>query len=297
MKNLALLALFCCNSVISQNDSLKKIKFSGAQIELYGLTTFATNFLTKTDVYKVNNSDNLLNQSFAGYDSSSFFKHGRSSSYNGSFALRAYWDYNTSKIKHLNIYAGIGFGGMDIGSLRYYKNDLDTISVYTNSSNEKLYKIQSKYDEYYFGISASRVNILMGAVISSNKNKWFWFTAGAEISPGIIYNYRYHSSNYLNVNEYIASENTSFPNPAMYSGSIFQGEIYHQSKKINKNGFLCYAALPLTANLRMAKKVPFLKHLNLSLGVAPGLLYTNDNINTSQTRFSIVSSFGVRYNL
>jgi hypothetical protein len=71
----------------------------------------------------------------------------------------------------------------------------------------------------------------------------------------------------------------------------------HQTvDKISGIGFVGYAAIPLTTNLRMSKNLTARRHFSASASLAPGFYYESNKFSSPQSNFVFNASLGLRYN-
>jgi len=275
----------------AQNDSCNKIKFNGVQVELNGPLTYGNPLVSKSTLQSLNTGDPFLTIPFEMYNES--YGHGQTQSFNGSVALRAYFSLPVKKLPYLDAYAGLMFGGVEIGRLGYYFQRTDTVDIYSNTLGQNIYKNRELNDNYFFGIQASRTNILVGVNTGTRKSRRIWLTAGFELAPGLLYNYRYYSSRYVSVYERLTPEgqNTNQPFPHVIQNDYTRG----MDTKLKGMGFYTYAGLPLSINIRLSKKVKILKNLHLNASASPGLIVQSEKFNGATAQFGIFTGLGLRY--
>ncbi len=125
-----------------------------------------------------------------------------------------------------------------------------------------------------------------------------WFNFGIEFAPGITFNHLYTSNYFTSVSEYLinpANNNAGYEN---YNYRFSNNELdYGTIKKLNGIGFVDHITVPLSAQVRISKKIKILRHLNLVSTIAPGLYITSNKYSGLATNFTTKLILGLRYNL
>jgi hypothetical protein len=280
----------------AQKDSLKKLHFSGIQIDYGFVGSVINKNLSQQDYQKFVSSNSLLNKNFSPY---TYNNYGGLSqlNYNSFISARAFASIKSSKKIQKEIFVGLRYGQELISYLNYYKQTYDTIGTYIDLlTNDVITKVKSNQSSYNFSINCNNLIIPLGINITTNKNRWFWFTAGVEIAPSITFGYVFTANN---------SENSS----TLYleSGAVIEDELkmlsffntensYREmTNKLKHVGVGGSAAIPLAINLRLGKKFSFLKHLNLSATVAPMLVYASNKYTSFGLHAVINTNVGLRY--
>jgi hypothetical protein len=281
----------------TKSDSLKNFRLSGISLETQftGKQVLASN-AKQEDFQKFVKNDELLDKSLIGYDSK--YGYGHVYDVNGFFSLRAFFELGQGKRYRREGFIGIRAGSNEISKAAYNKTTYDTTGVYINAANnDKLYSVDQYNNTYIYQISSRQIFVPIGVNFTTNKNKRFWFGLGAELSPGISYANTFSAFNNLNKTELLLNASSSYDNYSSYStGSYKNLEMKQSSVKVQGVGFVGYAAIPFTMNLRMSKSINSRKHLSASASIAPGFYYSNNKFVGSQSSIGLNASLGLRYN-
>lgn len=296
MKNLLVLAMVLVFiGGKSQTDSLPRIKFTGIQFDQQGITNFNGFTLDRQQMMSYVNDDPLLTADFSDYSS---WTNNTFVEYNGSIGLKAFGTFTKKRKYAIDVFAGIYYGGSSSYSRSYFKTTFDTVNTYVGTNGKKLYEVNRNQDDYVFSLSSNQVIVPVGISINTNKQKRFWVSAGFSLAPGLRINYRYLSSNYLVTSTFITDDTGlqanyygQGPTPTKFK------PISHNQRKIDQTGFVGYVSLPFSANMRISKKINFLKHLNATVTFSPAYYATFDKIVGFNQSIALVSNFGLRYNL
>lgn len=279
----------------STADTLKSITFNGIQAELQGPVTFNQFVLSRQSILALNTGDPLIDQSFEGYKNSLYFSGNTQVNFNGAFAARCFFSVPSGKLPYLDVYAGLAYGSISLGNAGFYKESFDTSDVFSNGSGQNVFEINLNVVYNHFGVQAQKTNLIIGLNTGTKKHRWFWFTAGLELSPGLLFGYKYHSYSFYKQEKYLVSENNTDPLFYFPPRSASGGTTSEMRKSINKTGYYINGALPLTMNIRLSKKIKVLKQLHFSMQMAPGFIFANDQIGGKHSQFAFFTNVGFRY--
>ncbi len=277
----------------SQNDSTPKLKFSGVQVDLHGVTNFGGFKLDRQQIMKYVSDDPLSQINYGGYSS---WSNGTTIDFNGTVGFKVYGTFSKKRRYERDVYLGMYYGGSCSSTANYFQQAFETVDSFSNSSGKKIYQIKETENIYFYNLSSKQVIIPMGITINTNKQKRIWASVGISAAPGIRTNYRYNSNNFLITSTYLsAPTNGSYYSIGPRETST---ELLSQySKKIKQVGFVGYVSIPASVSLRMSKKIKVLKHMNANMSIAPAYYLSFDKINKLNQGFAMVTNLGFRYNL
>ena len=298
MKKLQLLVLILA-SVLGSNaqtktDSLKKFRMSGIIVELDGIANRETSNNDQASFKKYVQNNDLLDKDLSTF---SRYSGGFSTDFNAMFSARVFFQLQKAKRFHPEVFVGVRFGSDVLASANYFKSESQTVATYFNpANNDSLLKVDVYNSSYYYQVNAKRLFIPLGINITTNKTNRLWFSAGVELSPGITFNNNFSAFYSLTRYSAIYDPATSKPVNAYSSGTYEDLDHKFSYTSLKGVGFESYMSLPLSANLRLSKKVKFLKHLNLNTSMAPGFFVVKNKFVGTQTTFIVNTSLGIRYN-
>lgn len=292
---LLLAAFSLLHSLAAQTDTLKPIRLSGIRVDLS--TNFATGHsaVTQKKYQEIVSNDEYLNRDFGGYESQGYYY---SNGYGGMTDIRFYGALaGRGKIAR-EVFIGLRYGRENTSGLGFNKTIYDTIGRYVEPNTKDVQLNILTTDLYYnFVINSHKLFIPLGLNLTTNKTKYVWFTAGIEFVPSLNFGYTFNSSYDRHSREIFIREgdsiryDNSFTN---YSNTIFTSS--KRETKLSGVGLGFYLATPLSANLRFSKSVRFLKHLNLSVSLAPAFVYVRSKYSGSSYAAAAYVSAGLRYN-
>jgi len=301
MKKLQLqvLILACSFGLNAQikTDSVKKIRLSGIGLESQFIFQQGyINTASQEDFKKFVSNNKLLDKDLNGYTGASGF--GRSIDANGLICARAFFELGQGKKFRREGFIGIRFGSNSVSSAAYSKTTRDTNAIYVNpANNDKLYSVTQYNDNYFYSITSKQIMVPVGINLTTNKNKRFWFGAGVELSPGISYSNMFSANHNLNKTELLLNSSSTYDKYDSYSSTSYKNvEMDQTINKVNGIGFVGYAAIPFTANLRMSKNINARRHFSACAALAPGLFYSNNKFTNAQSSLTFNASLGLRYN-
>jgi hypothetical protein len=281
----------------TKTDSIKKIRLSGVGLESQFIFQQGyINTANQEDFKKFVTNNKLLDKDLNGYTSASGF--GRSTDANGLICVRAFFELGQGKKLRREGFIGIRFGSNSVSSASYSKTTRDTIAVYVNTANnDKLYSVAQYNDNYFYSISSKQIMVPVGINLTTNKNKRFWFGAGVELSPGISYSNMFSANHNLSKTELLLNSSSTYDKYDSYSSTSYKNVQMDQTlNKISGIGFVGYAAIPLSTNLRLSKNINARRHFSASATLAPGIFYSNNKFTSAQSNFILNASLGLRYN-
>lgn len=298
MKKLQLLVfILACvlgSKAQTKTDSSKNIRLSAVIIEMHGILTSNTANNNQADFQKYVQNNELLNK-----DLSTFSQNVGSTStdFSGMFSGRIFFEFQKVKRFNLETFIGVRFGSDVLATATYFKSESNTVAKYVNpANNDSLIEVATFNTSYHYQINSQRLFIPLGINISSNKTKRLWFSVGVELSPGITFNNNFGAFYMLTKTTSIYDPSTSKPVNNYSSGSYETLDSKSSQTRLKGIGFESYMALPLSMNLRLSKKIKFLKHLNLNSALAPGVLVVKNKFAGAKTNFITNASLGLRYN-
>ena len=279
-----------------QRDSACKFRISGFQLDM-SLLGAASNGGTQEKLQKVVYGNELLNRDLSGYTTG---QGGRSANFDGHFSMRVFAELPT-QMKHarLEVFAGFRFGSVTLSTTYYYKDNYDTTGVYINpANNAKITTANDYYSGYTYSFVSNQLSLPFGLNISSNKKKRFWFTAGMELCPGINFSSQFEAYHNVSTTGLILNENSQLSNYSSYNRTSYtQGASEFSSKALKGVGFVGYATLPLSINIRLAKKINWLKHFNWTGSIAPGVYVSENKFSGTNNGAILNLATGIRYML
>ncbi len=295
-KLLVLIMILVCVNGKGQSDSVSSLKFSAVQVDLHELFTYHNDYtIYRQQIKKFVNDDGLLNANLTGYDSSSIGTDLRN--YNGGGGFKIFTSLTEKRKYQIDFFFGLYLNTNRINYSTFSKTNYDTLGVVSNGSG-MMYEINRNEDIYFFTLTSKQITIPLGFAFNTNKRKRFWGSMGLGISPGITSFYKFTSLNSIFSHTYIVAPNY----PQSYYDKLNSQQFTIQNGTYNKTslklvGFIGYAYIPCTVNMRISKKVKVLKHLNASISISPGYYLSYDKINRLNHSVSVIVDLGFRYNL
>ncbi|MBA2613250.1 MAG: hypothetical protein H0U95_14875 [Bacteroidetes bacterium] len=297
MKKLQLQVLILA-SVLGLNaqiktDSLKRFRLSGIIVEMHGISNRETSNNNQADFQKHVQNNELLDKDLTAYSTYS----GYNLNFEGMFSARAFFECQKAKRHNPEVFIGLRYGNAVLAGASYFKLETKTVATYINPVNkDSLQEVDLYNTSYRYQINSKSLFIPLGINIATNKTNRLWFSAGVEISPGITFNNTFSAYYLLTKNKAIYEPNTSTPFSANAQGATEILDSKYSNTQLKGVGFEGYLALPLSANLRVSKKIKFLKQLNLNGALAPGFFVSKNKFASTQTNFIANASLGIRYN-
>lgn len=294
MKRYFGLIIFFTPYIISAQGDGKKKAVDGFLVRMHFVQTAYTQ--TNRDHFQSYVKNNvLLDRSVAGFTMNEGVRTRNTSPH---FALNLYTNLsNNEKGPGLEFSTGIDFGTSVVASAYYNRNTYDTTGIFINpSKNDSLLVVNEYGDNYYYQVESRQLAIPIGLNITSNKNRRLWISAGLELSPGIIFASVFSANYTKTTTELLLKPNSALTSYGNY-GSHSLSDIQTVNSKVKGAGFIAYATVPLSINLRASKKIDHLKQLNIAVSAAPGLYYTNNRFAGTTSSFIFNTSVGIRYNL
>ncbi len=297
-QNMKIIVVFCVALATlhtsAQSDSLKKIRFSAVQLR-FNMVGSRYQVSTRENYQSFIKNNEILNQDVTG------FKHDQSArvhNYSSYIALAAMADIRTQKkFPGIELTFGLNFGQSIVSSAYYSKTDYDTTGSYYNSTkNEVLYTVNENNNNYIYEVRSQQLFLPIGLNLVSNKKKWVWFSAGLELSPGISFANVFSAKKGLYTSELILYSNSRLNDIRTYTNTNHSSGAWVTSEtKVGGLGFAGYATFPLSVNLRLAKRIRFLKHVSLSASLAPGFYYGKNKFSMSSSGTIMNSALSFRY--
>ncbi len=280
----------------AQTDSLKRFRISGFQLDLAFMGS-NSDAVSREKFKAFVHENELLNRDLSGYRTGLGEP---AQNINGYTSAKVYATvfFGHHKSKKAEVFAGLRYGSTSLASAYYSKNNVDTTGIYVNQANgTKLIKADEYYSGYNYTIDASNILLPIGIRVSTNQKRRFWFSAGIELAPGILFNHALQASHVVTKSELILNENSALEQHNTYTRGRMSPVLVESShKRLSGVGFNGYATAPLSASLRLSKRVKFLEHLNLTGTLAPGA-YVNRSRYSASTGLVLNTALGIRYNL
>lgn len=299
MKHLILLLGLPFTGVNAQTDSLtkpKKLKLASVQLEAHGTTVFTNRSITQSKLQQFVTSDSMLYKDLSSYYTTP--EGVKSVVYNSNIGARVYFTYPSNSKLTKDMYAGVVYGTGTYSQLNFSKETYDTLGVFTSTSTSQvLYQIQSTNDSYYFYINSNMLLMPLGVNFTTSKSKRVWFGFGVEVAPGLTFYFKYNASNYKFTREHIVVPTTPANNyNTTQPFNVTQFEVQTQSIGLKGVGFTGYIGTPVSANLRISKRIPFLDHTSFGVSVAPTLHIESNKYRGTHSGLAIASTMHLRYN-
>lgn len=294
-----LITLILClilTELVAVRDSTKKITFRGAGVE-YGFFTNRYGALDQTKLSQQFPGDASLQVNYSGYDKFPFASN-INENIESNFAARAYFTLKSKSKVTQEFFIGARTKSSILGALTLQKKAPETKLTYTNpQTGDVITETRQVTNSVSYMMTGRQLFLPFGYQISTNQNKRFWFTVGAELAPGLLFNKRYYSNTNVTVlTEYekngVAQTSGTFPLRSYESSSIS-----NYSSPVSGGDFCFYASAPLSMNLRLSKRIKVLKNINLSSSFAFGWLYQANQQTNLQSSGLFNMSLGVRYNI
>lgn len=294
---IVLFALLSVLSAKAQNDSLKKIRFSGVQVDMG--THYFPDYkqLGQQDYKGFVKNNKLLYTDLSGYKEQNGYYY---SSYEGLVGLRFFATVQDSKKLKKEIHIGLRYGQESNIGLLLNKASQDTVSEYRSGNNETYYKIRTIDNNYNFGIISQKLILPLGINLTTNKDKRVWISYGVEVSPFINFRYQFQSYYGVAYNYTLVKQGDSLTDPGNLSSTNNGFREYYSGTAENTDlsgvGYGAYLSLPFSFYLHPFLKAPFLKHINLMGSITPGFVYSYSKFYGSTTAGGVNFAVGVRYN-
>ncbi|MES2679284.1 MAG: hypothetical protein V4635_05335 [Bacteroidota bacterium] len=278
----------------AQSDSLKKIRFSGLQLK-FNLVGSRYDESARENYQSFIKTNEILNQDVAGYSHS---PNSGTHNYSSYIALGAVADIRTrKKFPRLELVLGLNYGQSILSSASYTRKDYDTTGSYYNSvKNEVLYTVNENNSSYLYEVRSQQLLLPVGINLVTNKKRRIWVSAGLELSPGISFANVFSARKGLYTSELILYSNSRYSDITSYTRTNqSQGKWESAETKFDGVGFAGFVTLPLSVNLRLAKRINFLKHMSLSASISPGFYYSNNKFSGTNSGTIMNSALGLRY--
>jgi hypothetical protein len=294
---LSFLFLFFCLSSYAQKDSLRKFKLSAIQLEhaLIGERRMPT--LNVSSVKNLVPAATMLKRDLSGFNSYTGAYYFNTGIYNNYLAIKIYADLKTKRKNKPELFLGLRIGNELFSTVSFNKKT-NSVEYYTNTNqSEMLVKRSYKDTTYYFSISGKKLFIPLGLNFTSNKTNRFWVSAGIELAPHISFGHTFQelilTSTYSIVAPISVPENELYMYRSGYGSNSFKENTY----RINGMGYGFYAAVPLTLNVRLSKRIKVLKKMSASASLVPAYSYTYYKYSGANDSFNTFTFLGVRYSL
>ncbi len=291
---LLLLTLFILTGLKAQNDSLKKIRLSGFQLDI-GPNVY-TNFKQQYqgDYRQYIKNDENLNVDLTGYKTQWGYFY---NSFNGIPGFKLYGEINNRKRIRLEIFAGLRYSQEYSNGTHYTKSKYDTLGIYTNTSGQRIYQVLKNESSYNYEITSQKLIVPLGINFTTNKQRFFWITTGLEIAPAVNFNYVFQSTHSENYEEVFIHEGDSINSRYNYRQNLSGlGTWKNKRTKLDGTGFGFYAALPFTLYFHPFKRAAFLKHLNALASISPLFFYSHSKYSGDAHILTMSFTTGIRYN-
>jgi hypothetical protein len=278
----------------AQTDTSKKTRLSGLQLTFGTMYSSGFNTMDLSDYQTFIKSDTLLYTDFNYYTKGQNF----GSNFLGTFSFRAFADvFGKGKTKK-EISVGVILGGELSSQLSYHKSRIEVTDVYFSLVNkDTLLRIKEYNSYYYFGLRRNKLFVPLSLSFTTNKQRWFWFTAGIEVAPGVSFGYEYNGSNSETQQEATVKPHMSESEYyRYYERDTYKYKSVYHNERLKGIGFAFYSSLPVSMNIRCAKRIPFLKHLNFTGNIAPVFVYSSDKYTGTTSGFGVSGSLGLRWN-
>ncbi len=296
MKSLAFLVVLATLQGSAQSDSLKKLRFSAFQLKLNMLGT--TYRQTSQEQFQTFVKDNeILNRDISGYETQ---KYSRVSNYSSFISLNGVMMLNTQmKFPKIELVFGLSYGESVLSSSSYSKVRYDTTSIYYNANNDILVTVDEISSNYYYHLNTKQLLMPVGINFTTRQERRIWLSAGIEISPGVSFSSVFSATHDTYTSELILNKASVLSDRQSYTWGSFHrdGRGENATTTLKGIGFTSYVNLPLSANIRLSKRIIFLKHLSLSVAICPGIYYNSNRFLGTNTSLIMNSSFGLRYSL
>jgi len=289
---LSVLSIFIFANGYSQNDSLKKFRFSGVLVDVGIMATTEYGTLNADDYKTVAPNDILLNNSFVAYNRNFYFGEPQGYPQFPAYGLKAFFDLKKKGKINKEVFLGIRYRNSILSALNFQKEIIDTVGYFTSQQTAtQFYQIKNTYSNYSFAIVAKQLFIPFGFNITTHKVRLVWLTAGLEFAPGVTFNQQYRSLHWQDTQSAIVEigSNQSYSN-------FDQKIIAKNVQPLTNPGFCAYAALPLSLNIRLSKNIKILKNCNLTASIMPGFSYTYSKYVNSTFGPMVSSNIGLRIN-
>jgi hypothetical protein len=200
--------------------------------------------------------------------------------------------FSAVKDKNTEAYAGMRIGKRRENSLSFLEQITDTVSSGTNQSGEFVFTAQDYTIAHYFQVTSTVLQFPVGIQYTGNRARMLWFSAGAEICPGITVDYKYKAyfSKGYSTNEYRIDPNTGIKNATSRSAGTTLGS-FSSGRKLRGVGFAGYISLPLVINFRP------LKQLGIFLQAAPGYFFSDSRYIRYRSSLVLIMNAGFRCQL
>jgi hypothetical protein len=147
-------------------------------------------------------------------------------------------------------------------------------------------------------MQSQKLIVPLGIQITTNQNKYFWFSVGLEIAPAFNYAYTFYSMYSASETEMLVGVDDDASSPSAFSrpnSSYDEWGIYKTS--LYGIGFGAYLSTPLCINVRPFRKVKLLNRFHAMLAIIPAYMYTKSKYSGSASDMAVSACAGLRYNL
>jgi hypothetical protein len=193
-------------------------------------------------------------------------------------------------------FIGLRFTQHVVSAVSYSRNEVDTIGSFKDQQTGLTrYVLRQHSTAYNFLIRGNTLFAPMGINLTTNPHKFFWFTAGIELAPSLLFGHRFVSD--LNYTTEESSVNAG--EPPNFFGSYFRSfSGYSNSQKISGPGIGIYLGIPVSVYMRpFRKETNGLRHFNLFATLMPLATGSKSRFSDYASGFTASAGAGLRYDL
>jgi hypothetical protein len=284
--------LFLRGVALAQSDS-SNFKFSGFQLDLFSSFYLPLNSTDQASLQKYVPEDPMLYNDLKEYKpSNATFISG--SFFDGMAGGRVF--FSKKNRPRSEFFVGARIGEYLATGVNYSKADPeDTLTEYIDPQfGTKKYVIRTYSSDYYFTIKGSRLYVPVGFNFTTNRKKLFWFSAGAELTPFLLFGHIFTSHYSTFVTEHIVEEGKRPQGFGTYMAGIGNTNL----QRIKGIGFGFYFGIPLAVYIHpFRKETNGLQKLNLFISVMPLFAYSSNKYTDAVNSGGISVGTGIRINL
>ncbi len=273
----------------AQTDS-SNYRFSGFQMDIGSGVYMQPALSDQKDLQRLIDDDPLVYHDFTG-----FTKTGGYIIYGPHFEGMAGGKVflKTKSIARRELFVGLRYGESISMASHYSREQLDTLSSYVEPDGTTNYVIRKFTETYNFTIKGHRLFLPFGVNVSTRQERFFWFTAGLELTPFVTFGHQFFS-NYTGWTMDVLVRAGQEPG---FFGNNDQYQSDHNRSAIKGLATGLYMGLPLGIYLHpFRKENSALRFFNAFVSVMPLYAIDQSPFSGFRSAFLFNASAGIRFN-
>jgi hypothetical protein len=293
MKYVLAICLFSI-SLSAQKDSSRLI-LSGIQADINSGFYTTTNETDQQHFQAFVKSDPNLYANLNGYQKeNSYFISG--TFFEQIAGGKCFFQLKKSNKFRSEFFIGLRFTQHVVNAVSYSNATIDTVGKFNDpQTGATKYIIKENSSNYYFLIRGNTLYLPLGMNFTTNSNKFFWFSAGIELAPSVLFNHTFVSDHDITVRQSIVAAGQS---PDSFGSDIESFSRSANTQKTRGLGTGIYLGVPLSFYIHpMRKETNGLQGINLFVTLMPLATYSTTSFSSWARGFTGNVGAGVRYNL